>query len=355
MRKAITKNNTHALIEFKQVQCGWITQVDWSPDGSTLAVAGANGVRLYAGEFGGNPTHVLEGHEGHVKSVAFSPIRSENKDPRLYMASSASDTTIKLWDASDLGGKIKAKTTLSDQGNSVDYVVFSPTFGTDPRARLTLVACCADGTINLYDVETKTLKSTLRGHEAEVTSATFALNGHVLITGSRDNTLRLWDVQSETSGTILGEHDDWVRHVKISPSGTVIASASKDTTVRLWDAHSGENLAIIQAHDNGADCVAFSPDGTLLATGGRDNLIRIWDFSQAINSDTLTPDDALMTLEGHWKPIMSLAFNPTGSLLASGSGDNTVRLWGIGSDDFNTDELSLGKTSKLSDPTESED
>jgi len=41
------------------------------------------------------------------------------------------------------------------------------------------------------------------------------------------------------------------------------------------------------------------------------------------------PGDALIALKGHEKPVMSLTFNPAGTLLATGSGDNSVRLWAI--------------------------
>jgi WD40 repeat protein len=39
-----------------------------------------------------------------------------------------------------------------------------------------------------------------------------------------------------------------------------------------------------------------------------------------------------VTLEGHRKPVLTVAFHPAGNLIASGSGDNTVRLWGVKSE-----------------------
>jgi periodic tryptophan protein 2 len=37
----------------------------------------------------------------------------------------------------------------------------------------------------------------------------------------------------------------------------------------------------------------------------------------------------LARLDAHQKPVLTLAFAPNGKHLVSGSGDNTVRLWGV--------------------------
>lgn len=315
MRDIISAQNAVNLHELTQVKHGWITQIAWSIDGATLAIAGADHVSLFVGTFGGRPTYTLTGHEGHVKGVAFSP-------DNTTVATICSATTIKLWDVSDLERGVEEILTLQGHSDSVDAVAFHP-------AGHTLATASADGTIYLWDVASQQPRAALKGHEREVASIAFALSGNVLVSGSWDTTLRMWDSSAETQGTIIGHHEDWVREVAVNPTGTMIASAGKDGAVRLWDAHSGEIYAVVQAHPQGADCVAFSPDGTLMATGGRDNLLRIWNVHDLLRDGEGSPDMALNVLEGHHKPVMSLAFHPAGTMLASSSGDNTVRLWSI--------------------------
>ena len=68
--------------------------------------------------------------------------------------------------------------------------------------------------------------------------------------------------------------------------------------------------------------VAWSPDGKQVASGSRDNTVKIWQ--------TWT-GTCLSTLTGHSKIVTSVAWNKDGSKLASGSGDKSVRIWAVGS------------------------
>jgi WD40 repeat protein len=66
--------------------------------------------------------------------------------------------------------------------------------------------------------------------------------------------------------------------------------------------------------------VAFSPSGELLAAGTADGEIRIWQTTDG------TP---LLTCQGHTDWVWSVAFSPDGTRLASGSQDQTIRFWDV--------------------------
>ena len=67
--------------------------------------------------------------------------------------------------------------------------------------------------------------------------------------------------------------------------------------------------------------LALNSQGTVLASGSAENCIRIWD-PRTCNKIT--------KLKGHTHNIRSLAINKEGTQLLSASSDNTIRLWSIG-------------------------
>ncbi|KAL4511264.1 hypothetical protein ABPG73_008342 [Tetrahymena malaccensis] len=66
---------------------------------------------------------------------------------------------------------------------------------------------------------------------------------------------------------------------------------------------------------------AFSADGKYLATGSEDNTYKIWNVDKGF--------ELINTIQGHTKPINSVAFSADGKYLATGSEDNTCKIWNV--------------------------
>ena len=57
-----------------------------------------------------------------------------------------------------------------------------------------------------------------------------------------------------------------------------------------------------------------------LASGSADNTVRLWNLE----------NEEVALLSGHSQAITSLTWNPNSKRIASGSSDGTIRLWDVG-------------------------
>ncbi len=81
-------------------------------------------------------------------------------------------------------------------------------------------------------------------------------------------------------------------------------------------------LVVQTGHSSRVNCAVFGPNRRWLASGSADNSIRLWDVDSSRE---------LRAFRGHKNWIKSIAVNRTGELLASGSNDRTVKLWNVSS------------------------
>lgn len=108
------------------------------------------------------------------------------------------------------------------------------------------------------------------------------------------------------------ESEEEAEQPAVTPSPYAVISTTNITDV-------GEAL-VLSGHSADITEIAFSPDGTLLASASVDNTVKLWNAADGSLRDSL---------EGHEDKVLSLAFSPDGELLLSGSLDGTVRKWNV--------------------------
>ncbi|KAK3363905.1 hypothetical protein B0T25DRAFT_627877 [Lasiosphaeria hispida] len=77
-------------------------------------------------------------------------------------------------------------------------------------------------------------------------------------------------------------------------------------------------IQTLEGHGSSINSVTFSPNSKLVASGSYDNTIKIWDAATGA---------CMQTLEGHSSWVYSITFSPDSTLMASGSQDNTIKIW----------------------------
>ena len=337
---------------------GGINAIQFSPDGTQLAVGTNIGVWLYDVETGEEKSLFT----GMCQSLAFSSDgrflangggRSTGTKIRLWEI--ATEREVLLTDLYDSAATLKfssdGKTLINlsslgdtitrsdvETGKGIMRHLKSGTlnaFGpdnlnagvyaiTDDKAAIARM----DGKIQIWDLATHEKLSTLRGHtdlslqsldkpSSQPNSSTFKQ------TTSFSRTV-------ETSGEPSSQPNSFtfkqsfrnfknrVLALAFSDDGTRLASGSTDKTVRLWDTTKTDEWITLQKHTGWTNVLAFSPDGKMLASGSTDKTVQLWDA---------TTGESLATLTGHINGITALAFSPDSTTLASGSADGTIRFW----------------------------
>jgi WD40 repeat protein len=302
---------------------GAVTGVAFSPDGQTLASAGADGsVVLWDVRTRTRIGEPLEGHIGPIVAIAFSP------DGRTLAAGNspedtgdAADARVVLWNTHThkrLGRPLRCPQA------SLGGIAFGPHGQTLATAGS---SDDGDGTVVLWNVRTHHHGPPMNGHQGGLAGVAFSKDGHMLASVSysdgadgTNGSVLLWSLPGATPrGKPFGTHHGDYNGVAFNPDGDTIATAGFDGAVRLWNttthAEVGPPLKGARGATNG---IAFSRYGRTLATAGNRGTVWLWDVR--------THKPRAQPLDGRQGGVTGVAFSRDG-VLASAGRDGTVRLW----------------------------
>lgn len=98
-----------------------------------------------------------------------------------------------------------------------------------------------------------------------------------------------------------------------------IFGAASDHYIYICKVGESAPLMVFDGHVAEVNSLRWDPTGSLLATGSDDKTAKIWSMTQ---------DTPLLTLSGHTRDVYSVAWSPSrASLLATASFDGSVRIW----------------------------
>jgi len=254
-------------------------------------------------------TKTLTGHTEPVSCLEFSPdgkIMASGSEAESLMSDSGKFEII-IWDA--ISNKILGH--LTGHKDAIQSISFNKT-GTK------LVSSDSKGEVKIWDLTNfKEIKS-ITGSDWISTVCLTPDDRYIIGEYSYAKKVDLWDFETgELISTLnIGQQ---IGSMDISPDGSKIALSCYHS-VQIWSLISNKKLLEVDDNSLRGFAIKYSPDGKILAVGSGDGEIKFFD-PESLNSK--------YTLSGHFKPVLSVAFNKDSKYLISGSSDQMIKVWNL--------------------------
>jgi WD40 repeat protein/tetratricopeptide (TPR) repeat protein len=355
-----------------------ITTLAFQATGGLVAVASGNRVVLF------DPiTRREEGtlpHSSKVTSVSFSPDGKR-------IAAVASDGELRVWDTADRTERLRIpyEAPSQEMDKAVDDGAgASPSvaFRIDSRA---LVTTGPDGNARVWEVEAGGELAAFHVHEAQIRRIAVSASGDRIVTASDDGTAAVWDLRGKPL-LRTPKSAAAVKAMALDRDGKLLA-ISEGRWLKLWDVvhgprtdswwqapdeirdlrlfHDGDRVAVAAGRhiavwniaerrlmfdqDPGVDvdAIAIDPNEQWLVSECGDrpgadvhsaaHTLCLWDTRTGQRIATLS---SVVAASGapeihsekdypHVRAVLALTVNEDGKWLASGSEDNTIKLWDV--------------------------
>lgn len=234
-----------------------------------------------------------EAHSASVNTISFVPSTSE--DENIYIATGASDDTIRVWDMQ--GKEIKIFIGHIAPVTQIDFAFF--------QDKLILASSSEDGTVKIWDYETGEVKFNFI--EAANIVKTVKIKDNFCLTGSKDKHFRIYDLNTEKM--IFDLELGGVTAIAAHPHELSCVVGTTTNHLIIFDIASLKVKKKILAHELPIQGLDYSSDGKLLVSASLNKQVKIWN----VQNDYVE----LIGFNAHSSAISTIKFRPFKDSFAS--------------------------------------
>ncbi|EPQ30005.1 uncharacterized protein PFL1_02678 [Pseudozyma flocculosa PF-1] len=165
----------------------------------------------------------------------------------------------------------------------------------------------------------------VQSHTDWINDVLLCNRNQTLVSASSDRTVKIWnphDPHTSLSPHVLGTHKDYVKALAHASESDYVVSGGFDRAIRLWDIRETRTAPIFEFADRTSIyALGVNPNGSVIASGSPEQHVKVWDPRSG---------QKCAELVGHTDSIRSVLVSQDGRHLLSGSSDSTVRLWSLG-------------------------
>jgi WD40 repeat protein len=321
-----------------------VSAVTYSRDANAIAAAAGKVVTVWnaaAGKLLGSSLT----HPAAVTSVSFNSDRSR-------VVTGAADNLARVWDVAS-GKELEsfahtgpvsgvafhpANTTIVSGGGDKTATVHTLRFlrlvaASDGPVRglaltpngASILTANSDKSVKMWNLNTGAVERTFAGAEAAVGGVAVSRNNALVAAGGADKTVRVYNFADARLIATL-KAPGAVKGVSFSPNNLSLVATCDGGAVQTWSvvAVPGQPLpelkpGLTYTHEGVSGDIAFAPDSISFFTGGADKTVKTWK---------LASDNPVRNL-GHPQMVDAVAFNPAGTVLATGCHDGNLRLYDV--------------------------
>ena len=277
-----------------------ITQIAFNANDSLIATASEDGkILLWNAQTGEKISILFQSQSKVISTIAWS------KDSK-FLAFSASDTTIKIWDIAKgilfkdvyVNDNIK-KIYFSADGkhllvqlinNSVEMFSYpellkenSITFQDDIQdfqinpAHPYFFVATSKSKIFIYDFENKSYLNDYQLQEFNILSGSFSPSGNNLALSGSDNKIRIYDIKTAVNVLTIFDIKAPISEVYWLKNKIYIAS-TQDKYIKLWSPNDGSLIQVYDQHNSEIYLIQGDNNGKRVASVDQNNIIHLWDL-----------------------------------------------------------------------------